>query len=116
MKQYAMIGHGSEPTSGVFYGWWIVAAAFLNLFFSVGIIFYGFPVFYPPHVTATLGFTRAQVEQGFLLGFVVVGIPFSLLAGVLIDWIGARWVILVRSGLHRHSPGAHGVYDSLLAI
>lgn len=31
----------------VFYGWWIVAAAFLNLFFAVGIIFYGFPVFYP---------------------------------------------------------------------
>ena len=28
-----------------FYGWWIVTAAFLNLFFVVGIIFYGFPVF-----------------------------------------------------------------------
>jgi MFS family permease len=97
MKQYAMIGHGSEPTSGVFYGWWIVAAAFLNLFFSVGIIFYGFPVFYATF-TATLGFTRAQVEQGFLLGFLVVGIPFSLLAGAVIDWIGARWVILVGVG------------------
>ena len=31
---------------GIFYGWWIVMAAFLNLFFSVGIIYYGFPVFY----------------------------------------------------------------------
>jgi MFS family permease len=97
MKQYTRVGHGSEPTSGFFYGWWIVAAAFLNLFFSVGIIFYGFPVFYTTFI-ATLGFTRAQVEQGFLLGFVVIGIPFSLLAGVLIDWIGARWVILVGVG------------------
>jgi hypothetical protein len=27
------------------HGWWIVLATFLNLFFVVGIIFYGFPVF-----------------------------------------------------------------------
>jgi MFS family permease len=47
---------------------------------------------------ATLGFTRAQVEQGFLLGFVVVGIPFGLLTGVLVDWIGARWVIVSGVG------------------
>ncbi len=85
-------------TSGhMFYGTWIVVAAFLNLFFAVGIIFYGFPVFYPAFVTA-LGFTRAQVTQGFLLGFVVIGLPFGLLAGVLIDRIGARGVILSGIG------------------
>ncbi len=81
----------------VFYGWWIVLAAFLNLFFSVGIIYYGFPVFYPAFVHS-LGFTRAQVTQGFLLGFLLVGLPFGLLAGVLIDRIGARWVILSGVG------------------
>ena len=82
---------GSSPR--IFYGWWIVVAAFLNLFFSVGIIYYGFPVFYPSFVSS-LGFTRAQVTQGFLLGFLVVGLPFGFLAGALIDRIGARWVIL----------------------
>jgi MFS family permease len=87
----------SSPKPGVFYGCWIVVAAFLNLFFSVGFIYYGFPVFYPAFVS-TLGFTRAQVGQGFLLGFVAVGLPFGLLAGVLIDWIGARWVILSGVG------------------
>jgi MFS family permease len=81
----------------IFYGWWIVVAAFLNLFFAVGIIFYGFPVFYPAFV-ASLGFTRAQVTQGFLLGFLVVGLPFGMLAGALIDRIGARWVILSGVG------------------
>ena len=86
---------GSSPR--MFYGWWIVVAAFLNLFFAVGIIFYGFPVFYPAFV-ASLGFTRAQVTQGFLLGFLVVGLPFGLLAGALIDRIGARWVILSGVG------------------
>lgn len=82
----------------IFYGWWIVVAAFLNLFFAVGIIFYGFPVFYPALVQS-LGFTRAQVTQGFLLGFIVAGLPFGLLAGTLIDRIGARWIILCGVGL-----------------
>ena len=77
----------------VFYGWWIVAAAFLNFFFIVGIIFYGFPVFYASFVES-LGFTRAQVTQGFFLGFLIVGLPFGLVAGAMIDRIGAKWVIL----------------------
>ena len=64
----------------IFYGWWIVAAAFLNLFFGVGIIFYGFPVFYPALVES-LGFTRAQVTQGFLLGFLLVGLPVRIAGG-----------------------------------
>jgi MFS family permease len=82
----------------VFYGWWIVAAAFLNLFFAVGVIFYGFPVFYPAFVES-LGFTRAQVTQGFLFGFLFAGLPFGLLAGAVIDRIGVRWVILSGVGL-----------------
>lgn len=87
----------ASPLPRIFYGWWIVVAAFLNLFFSVGIIYYGFPVFYPAFVTS-LGFTRAQTTEGFLLGFVLVGLPFGLLAGTLIDRIGARGVILSGVG------------------
>jgi MFS family permease len=75
----------------VFYGWWIVVAAFLNLFFSVGIVYYGFPVFYPSMVDS-LGFTRAQLTQGFLMGFVVTGLLLGFLAGVLIDHLGSRQV------------------------
>jgi MFS family permease len=78
----------------VFYGWWIVLAAFLNLFFSVGIIYYGFPVFYPSMVSS-LGFTRAQLTQGFLAGFVGAGLVFGLLAGILIDSLGSRQVIRI---------------------
>lgn len=86
-----------STAKGIFYGWWIVAAAFVNLFFAVGIIYYGFPVFYPS-LSVSLGFTRAQVTQGFLLGFIGAGIPFGLLSGVLIDRIGARRVILFGVG------------------
>lgn len=82
----------------IFYGWWIVVAAFLNLFFAVGIIFYGFPVFYPA-LADSLGFSRAQLTQGFLLGFLIAGLPFGLVAGTVIDRVGARWVILAGVGL-----------------
>src|SRR6202043_4194598 len=81
------------PSNRIYYGWWVVLAAFLNLFFVVGIIFYGFPVFYP-YFIESLGFTRAQLTQGFLLGFLFAGLPFGILAGTLIDRIGARFVIL----------------------
>ena len=87
-----------DSANRIYYGWWIVAGAFLNLFFVVGILFYGFPVFYPYFVEA-LGFTRAQVTQGFLLGFLFAGLPSGLLAGTLIDRIGARLVILAGVGL-----------------
>src|SRR5256884_3164715 len=85
-------------TGRIFYGWWVVAAAFLNLFFVVGIIFYGFPVFYASFVES-LGFSRAQVTQGFFLGFLIIGLPFGLLAGAVIDRVGARWAIVSGAGI-----------------
>lgn len=90
-------GMANGKTGRIFYGWWVVAAAFLNLFFVVGIIFYGFPVFYASFVES-LGFSRAQVTQGFLLGFLIIGLPFGLLVGAVIDRIGARWVIVTGVG------------------
>jgi MFS family permease len=87
-----------DPSKRIFYGWWVVVAAFLNLFFIVGIIFYGFPLFYPSFVES-LGFTRTQVTQGFFLGFLLGGLPLGFLAGALIDRLGARFVILSGVGL-----------------
>jgi len=87
----------ASPPARVFYGWWITLSAFLNLFFAVGIVYYGFPVFYPSLVDS-LGFTRAQVTQGFLYGFVVVGLALGFFAGVLIDRLGPRRVILLGIG------------------
>ena len=75
----------------VFYGWWGDLAAFLNLFFTVGIVFYGLPVFYPSLVDS-LHFSRSQVTQGMFLGFLIVAPLFGFL-GALIDRIGARRVI-----------------------
>ncbi|HZT69585.1 MAG TPA: MFS transporter [Terriglobia bacterium] len=79
----------------IYYGWWIVVAAFLNLFFAVGIIFYGLPVFYP-ELVKDLGFSRSQVTEGILIGFLIIA-PFVGYIGSQIDRRGARAVI--RFGL-----------------
>src|SRR5579863_8988702 len=86
----------SKP-GGFFYGWWIIAAAFLNLFLTTGIVYYGFPVFYPSLIDS-LGFSRQQATSGMFYGFVVMAPLFGLLAGALIDRVGARSVILCGIG------------------
>src|SRR2546421_6984422 len=93
----------NHRSTRIFYGWWIVVAAFLNLFFAVGIIFYGFPVFYPAFVES-LGFLRAQVTQGFLLGFLVAGLPFCFLAGAGVGPVGPRGGLLSGAGPPRPFP------------
>ena len=65
----------------------------MNLFFAVGLVFYGLPVFYTSLVDS-LHFTRSQVAQGMFLGFVIVAPAFGFM-GALIDRIGARRVLRV---------------------
>jgi MFS family permease len=57
-------------------------------------MFYGLPVFYPSLVES-LRFSRAQLSTGFLLGFAFVALPVGILAGTLIDRVGAQKVISV---------------------
>ena len=92
-RSIATSNAANRASGTTYYGWRIVFAAFLNLFLVVGIIFYGFPAFYP-YFVQDLHFTRAQLTQGFLLGFLFAGLPFGIIAGALIDRIGARAVIL----------------------
>lgn len=77
----------------MFFGWWMVLAAFVNLFFAVGLVFYGLPVFYTSLVDS-LHFTRSQVAQGLFVGFVIVA-PAFVFMGALLDRVGARQVLRV---------------------
>jgi MFS family permease len=90
-----IIPMNQTTSTRTFYGWWVVLAACLNLFFAVGLVFYGLPVFYASLVDS-LHFTRSQVAQGMFLGFVVVAPAFGFM-GALIDRVGARAVL--RAGI-----------------
>src|SRR5260370_4729923 len=50
----------------IFYGSWIVLAAFVHPFFAIRIIFYGFSAFYPA-LAHSLGFCRARLAHCFFL-------------------------------------------------
>ncbi|HET7441659.1 MAG TPA: MFS transporter [Terriglobales bacterium] len=101
----------------VFYGWWIVVAAFLNLFLAVGIVYYGLPVFYVSLVES-LHFSRQQVAFGIFLGFALVAPVSGVVAGALIDRLGARRIILLGIGLSGGSlvllGGIHGLWQYYL--
>ena len=77
----------------MFYGWRITAASFAILFVVVGIVYYSFPVFYPPLIDE-FGWTRAQVTAGFFYSILIIGPIFGISAGFLIDRFGTRQVLL----------------------
>jgi MFS family permease len=96
----------------VFYGWRIVVAAFLNLFLTTGVVYYGFPIFYVS-LTHSLGFTRQQATSGIFFGFVLTAPLFGVLAGALIDRVGARAVILCGIGFAGVSLALMGAMSSV---
>lgn len=67
-----------------FYGWWIVAFAFLTFGISTGIPYYGMPFFYD-YYEKTFGWSRKDITLGFPL------------AATLTLWVGPMIV-------HRFSP------------
>jgi cyanate permease len=73
--------------SRIFYGWWIVAVAFVCHAVNTGMIFYAWGVFFTP-LAATFG-GRGPVANGFsILQFSCAG--YSLLVGRAVDRHGPR--------------------------
>jgi sugar phosphate permease len=70
-----------------------VGAAFFSLFAIVGCATYGLPFFYDFFVRE-LGWTRQQVTSGNAYSKLVVGPLFGLLAGVLVDRLGPRRLMI----------------------
>ena len=77
----------------MYYGWKIVAASFTILLVVVGIVYYSFPVFYPPLIDE-FGWSRAQVTAGFFYSILIVGPIFGISAGFLIDRHGTKRVLI----------------------
>ncbi|MBI4514864.1 MAG: MFS transporter [Deltaproteobacteria bacterium] len=73
---------------GIFYGWWIVAVAFLTHCVTTGIVFYSFGVFLTV-LTEAFGWSRAEVSWGFSL-VAVCGAVYAPFVGRIVDRRGPR--------------------------
>lgn len=74
----------------VFYGYWIVVAAFFCVFIWAGCGFYAFSLFIKP-LQASLDWGRGEIMAAFTIFFLVMGVA-SPFIGVLVDRYGARIV------------------------
>jgi MFS family permease len=71
-----------------------VVTAFLSLFAIVGFALYGLPFFYD-HFFKELGWTRQAVTSGNAYSKIAVALVFGLVAGVIVDALGPRRLMLV---------------------
>ncbi len=83
----------NESSGKTFYGWWIVAASSIIIFFSTGIVFYTFGVFMKP-LEAHFGWSRATISLSVVAWALVYGFSGPLV-GVFIHKYGAKTVIAV---------------------
>lgn len=77
----------------IFYGWWIVAAAFLILLISVGVAIYTPPIFLVP-LELEFGWGRATIAGAGAVAALAAGLV-SPLVGVWIDRYGSRRVMTI---------------------
>ncbi|MEW6261936.1 MAG: MFS transporter [Thermodesulfobacteriota bacterium] len=82
---------GGRPAGGLYYGWYIVAVAFLGNFMSTGTSFYIFNAFMLPLCEAR-GWTRAQINIAPMLGY-FFGLAAQFYYGTVFHRWGPRWLM-----------------------
>jgi sugar phosphate permease len=87
-----MAGVTKQKKAGIFYGYWIVVAAFLIFFVNSGASFYSFGLFVTP-LEKALGWTRSEIMFGNTLLGIAQGIG-GLFAGRFISRFGIKKVII----------------------
>lgn len=78
----------------MFYGWFIVATAFLFMMLIVGFATYGLPLFYPLWVKE-FGWRRDQIIFGNTLSKIVVGPVLGFVAGWAMEKYGPKLVMFL---------------------
>jgi sugar phosphate permease len=75
----------------IFYGWWIVGACFLVMFYVGGVVFYGFTAFFEP-IRREFGWSYAQISLAASFRGMEMGL-FAPIVGLLVDRFGSRTLI-----------------------
>jgi MFS family permease len=79
-----------KPTR-IFYGWWIVGAAFLIALYIGGVVFYGFTAIFEP-IANDMGWSYTQISLAASLRGLELGL-FAPITGMLTDRLGPRRLI-----------------------
>lgn len=80
-------------SSGIFYGWWIIAACFVMSLYTSGVLAYGFTAVVNP-IIKEFGWSSAQVSIASSMRGVEAGL-FAPFIGILIDHYGTKWILLI---------------------
>jgi MFS family permease len=91
-----MVSEKAHASSRIFYGWYVMAAGFLLLFFQSGAR-YSFGIMFKP-MMAELGWNRASISSVFFLNMVFFALTMTV-AGRLYDRYGPKWVIFISTVL-----------------
>ncbi|MDQ2711405.1 MAG: MFS transporter [Acidobacteriota bacterium] len=93
-----------------FYGWWIVAAAFVTFGIAVGVPYYNLPFFYD-YFQSTFGWNLEQITLGFPIAAIL-----TIWAGpVLIPRLSPRKLLIAGTGLTAVSFVGFGLMKGALA-
>ena len=94
MRYFASI---KKPFKKVFYGWWIVAASWVQFLVCGGTAFYGFTAFFNP-IADEFGWSATRISLAFSLRSIEGGVLGPLI-GFLTDRIGVRKIIIFGMAL-----------------
>jgi len=83
---FLLVGDKKRP--GIFYGWWVVMAAFVGHALSGGFYFYGFSAFFVPLIRE-FGWSRTAISGAFSLSRIEGGL-LGPVGGFLVDKFGPR--------------------------
>jgi len=82
------------PKSNLFYGWYILAASFVILFFNSGARF-SFGVMFKPMI-AEFGWDRSSISLAFFLNMTLYALSLTIV-GRFYDRCGPKWVIVIST-------------------
>ncbi len=99
-------------TTKIYYGHWLVAAAFLAQFISIGMYSYVLGAFMTPMIDE-LGWSRADFTLTRTIGQVAMAVV-GVFIGAQVDKIGGRPIMLIGTTILSLTLAAHSVVDHLV--